>query len=567
MKKNNNTDGVDNAANVILEDPLTVKMYSALIRNYFIRLVLTYILPLFLLIVYFHYQYNDILGKSRELHLMSIAESQARLLDIFLKERLNNIKNLIESPSANNPEALKNLKKMLNTLKNHSDAFIDLGFFDTTSIQTGYAGPITFLENKDYGKEKWFIELTKGNRNYIITDIYLGLRKEPHFTIGAKKDNNSKRNIFKVSLDPQKIYQYMTSLEKSKDVYIMIVNEEGNYQLAPKGMGNPMDCSLYKPNKAFGTSINEYKRYGVNKFYAYSWLSGVNWAVIVEEKEYSAKSYFNLKIEIILASIAIIILLFFIVFIRSKNIVKTEKEKNLVKLQLEQASKLATVGELAAGIAHEIGNPLNIIANEVGIMQDYANPKFQSNKTLQDMAPNFKKIMSAVYRIKDINKKLLTFVRKTDNEICECNINEIIEDLVGGFLEREMKVDNIEIIREFNKNIPVVISDNNQLRQVIINLLTNAHDAIQGSGKITITTGSDNDYIYFSVSDNGSGIPQEKINKIFLPFYTTKPVGKGTGLGLSVSYSIIKNLGGSIKVESIVGVGTTFTIILPINSK
>jgi two-component system NtrC family sensor kinase len=146
----------------------------------------------------------------------------------------------------------------------------------------------------------------------------------------------------------------------------------------------------------------------------------------------------------------------------------------------------------------------------------------------------------------------------------EYNINELIEDLVGGFLEREMKVDDIEIIRNFNHNIPTIQTDSNQLRQVIINLLTNAHDAIKPPGKITISTSSDTENIYISVTDTGIGISQEKISKIFLPFYTTKPVGKGTGLGLSVSYSIIKNLGGTINVDSNIGHGTSFTIILPV---
>ncbi|OGU11597.1 MAG: hypothetical protein A2X61_16585 [Ignavibacteria bacterium GWB2_35_12] len=561
MKNEQDANIKDNINGDINDNPILKKMYWVMRRNYIVRLLLIYMFPLILLVVYFQYQYNGLLTKSREHHLMSAAEGQSRILDIFIKERINNIINLIDNPSLSYPISSQELNKMFEKLHKDSDAFIDLGYLDTTSIQKGYAGPLQFLEKKYYKKEKWYDELINTNERYVITDIYLGLRKTPHFTIGAKIIINKKTIIFKTSLDPQKIYNYMTSLEKSKDIHILIVNNSGYYQLAPTEVGKPMKLSFYIPNKSLNIGIKETKD---SRFYAFSWLASLNWAVIVKEKEDTVKSYFNLKIEIIIASIIFIAFLFFVIIYRSKNIVKVEKEKDMVLLQFEQASKLATVGELAAGIAHEIGNPLNIIANEVGIMQDYSNPKFKSTKTLQDMNPHYKKIISAVYRIKDINKKLLTFVSQKDNELREYNLNDLIEDLVSGFFEREMKVDNIEIIRKLNHNIPTILTDSNQLRQVLINLLTNAHDAIKPSGKITISTNANTDNIYIAVSDTGSGISQDKLRKIFLPFYTTKPVGKGTGLGLSVSYSIIKNLGGTITVDSKPGLGTTFTIILPV---
>jgi len=552
--------------NEIFENSFSKKMYRNLRRNYFIRLLLIYIMPLALLIVYFQYQYNDLMTESRELHLMSVAENQSRILDIFLSERINNILNAINDPDFELPLDKNKINAMLDKLKKNSDAFIDLGYFGSTSIQIEYAGPLPFLENRNYENEPWFRKLINGEKEYVITDIYLGMRNTPHLTIAAKTIRNNQRLVFKVSLDPEKIYQYMTSLEKSNDVQILIIKDDGTYQLTPDEIGKVMEPSPFIPDKQHKVGIKTYSDNHGEGSFAYSWLTDVNWAVVVKEKEASVQSYFNLKIELILISLALLLFLFFIIFILSKNIVKTEKDRQIARQQLEQASKLATVGELASGIAHEIGNPLNIIANEVGIMQDYANPKFKSNKTLQEMEPHFKKIMNAVYRIKDINNKLLTYVRKNDNELEECNINELIENFISGFFEREMKVDNVEIIRKYGAGLPVIKTDINQMKQVIVNLLNNAKDAIEGSGKIIIETAFINDKVLISVTDNGVGIPEDKINKIFLPFFTTKPVGKGTGLGLSVSFSIIKNLGGSISVESELGKGTTFTIELPVSS-
>ncbi|HHN48290.1 MAG TPA: HAMP domain-containing histidine kinase, partial [Bacteroidales bacterium] len=125
-----------------------------------------------------------------------------------------------------------------------------------------------------------------------------------------------------------------------------------------------------------------------------------------------------------------------------------------------------------------------------------------------------------------------------------------------------LELKNIELIKHFAPNLPMVLLDENQFKQVLINLLNNASDAITPPGIITIFTFLDGERVGVSVSDTGCGIKMEEINKIFTPFYTTKPVGKGTGLGLSVSYGIIKNLGGDITVESIPGKGTLFTIYL-----
>lgn len=548
-----------------LNSPIAAKKFKALRKVYFIRLVLTYILPLVLLVVYFNYQYIDLMTKSREYHILSIAENQTRIFDFYIQERVKNFINIIESSQFVYPIDKNELNSMFDELTKQSDAFIDIGYFDTTTIQSEYSGPLIYLENKDYSREQWFKELVKTDKQFVITDIYPGLRNVPHFTIGAKTIKNGRNYIFKVSLDPQKIYAYMTSLEKSRDINIFIINKAGKLQLAPKDMKATAESFPKFSDKSVGIGILNYDSDNGQRTLAYSWLLSVDWAVIVQEKDSSIDSYFNLKIEIIIASFVILCFLFFIVYFRSKRIVATEKEKYLVRLQLEQASKLATVGELASGIAHEIGNPLNIIANEVGIMQDYANPKFNQKKTLEEMEPHFEKINNAVLRIKDINNKLLTYVRKDEHFLIESDLNQIIDEIISGFIEREMKLDNIKIQRKFANDLPKIKIDVNQFKQVIVNLVNNAKDAIEKGGTITIETKFDGSNFYIAVADTGSGIPEDKINKIFLPFFTTKSVGKGTGLGLSVSLSIIKNFGGNIKVESIVGTGTVFTVVLPKN--
>ena len=190
------------------------------------------------------------------------------------------------------------------------------------------------------------------------------------------------------------------------------------------------------------------------------------------------------------------------------------------------------------------------------------NPEFATNTTFKDLDPHIQNIRDATFRCRDITGKLLSFVRKGDIELKHHNVHSLLNEIVDDFIGHEMFVSNIEIIKKYCDEIPEILTDGNQLKQVFLNIINNAADAITPPGKIIISTSIGTNSINVEIADTGKGISQENVDKIFLPFFTTKEVGKGTGLGLSVSYGIIKNLGGKIDVKSILGIGTTFTISL-----
>ena len=173
-------------------------------------------------------------------------------------------------------------------------------------------------------------------------------------------------------------------------------------------------------------------------------------------------------------------------------------------------------------------------------------------------------IHKAVFRCRDITRKLLGFVRQTDIQLARHDVDRIIEGVAGGFLSRELAASNIEI-KHIKSGVPLeVVTDRNQLEQVLLNIMNNAIDAIgECPGVITVASVRAGDEALVSIADNGQGMSREVLDKIFLPFFTTKDVGKGTGLGLSVSYGIVRSLGGRITVESTVGRGSTFCIHLP----
>lgn len=545
------------------------KNFKIIRKRTFIRLLITYLSPLIILIFFFHYAYNKIIIQDKLSHLRSIAEHQANMLDLFLRERVVNLINLIDEPNFKFPPSNEFLNACLQKLKKDSEAFIDIGFFDESGVQKGYVGPITSLELKDYSTEKWFINLLKSEKRYIVTDIYLGLRNEPHFTIAVKRNVGNKIYIIKAALDPQKIYDYMLSIEYSKDIYISIINKEGNYQLVHPEIGKLFEKSPVIPSFDSAIGSSEIKENGKVIYYGYTVLKQTNWMVIV--MNYKSNGFWTeIQLNILIVAFIIIGILIIIIYFRSKKMAEmwlqkeqAVEEKEVVKSQLEHASKLASVGELAAGIAHEINNPLAIIASEVGLIKDYLDPQFNINPSFSDLIPHLDNIHEAAFRARDITRKLLTFVRHEEFKLEKHNINKLIDNLIEGFYERELAVSNIEIIRQYDNNLPEIITDANLFKQVILNIINNAVDAITPPGKITIKTEYKDNNVIVSISDTGKGISEEQMEKIFMPFYTTKEVGKGTGLGLSVSYGIVKNLGGNIEVESVVGKGSTFRIILP----
>lgn len=226
--------------------------------------------------------------------------------------------------------------------------------------------------------------------------------------------------------------------------------------------------------------------------------------------------------------------------------------------QIQQSERLATVGHMAAGVAHEVGNPLTAISSLVQVCQRKTDDSF-----IQDQ---LKKVREHIQRINKIVRDLVDFSRPSSMQSENVQINEIIESAVG-LLQHDARCRDVEFEMYLSVDLPQVSCVPDQIHQVIVNLLLNAVDAMEGeeSPKVTIVTESQENSARLTISDIGKGIKEEHKSRIFEPFFTTKDVGSGTGLGLSVSHGIINKIGGSIQVESTYGEGTTFIIQLPTN--
>ena len=244
-----------------------------------------------------------------------------------------------------------------------------------------------------------------------------------------------------------------------------------------------------------------------------------------------------------------------------------EKEEAEYRKQMEQqilvCERLASLGTLAAGVAHEINNPLAIIRESAGWMRQlFAKDELRDIPRHDDFVKALDKVEKSVERASRITHQLLGFVGKSESTLSEVNLTELIEEAIQ-LISHEAQNRNIRIVRQMEPPPEPTWSDPYQLRQVLLNLLANAIHAVNSEGTITIAIEDVGDCHTITVSDTGPGIPRENLDKIFEPFFSTKSPGQGTGLGLFVSRGIVEKLGGTIEVASKIGQGARFSVRLP----
>ena len=235
---------------------------------------------------------------------------------------------------------------------------------------------------------------------------------------------------------------------------------------------------------------------------------------------------------------------------------QAEEDKLKLYAQLRHADRLATIGILAAGVAHELNEPLGNILGFAQLAKKGPGVPVSAKEDIE-------KIEVASLQARDIIKKLLVFARQRPPKKTRVNLNQVLQDSLS-FFEARCANEGVELIRVLSPNLPEITADPAQLNQVLINLLVNALQSIGGTGRITAETRFCDSSVYLIVADTGAGMSEKVLEQIFVPFFTTKDVGQGTGLGLPVVHGIVTAHGGSINVESKIGCGTRFEIRLPI---
>jgi two-component system, NtrC family, sensor kinase len=528
------------------------------------------LIPLFTLGFTIYYQFSVSYSAKIFENLKTLAENRRSSIDLFFDERVSQLVTIAHTHSLKQLSDEAFLNKVFNTMQTRSKSYIDIGIIDQEGNHLAYVGPYPELKGVNYKKEDWFQSAMSGQ--VYTSDVFLGYRKFPHFIIAVMSREGEKSWILRATINSEIIDTIVRAAQTGKKGDAFIINKRNILQTAPRFsgdlFGNPKSPDF---SKTVETQVEEIKIEGEPFFFAATQITNTNWIMVVKEDPREQLTPL-LRARMIagflfLGGILVIVLGTLLTTRAMMNqLIQSERKNALGEDLMIQSSKMAALGKMAAGIAHEINNPLAVIAEKAGWIKDLLSEEDITQ------SPNLKEFEDAVGRIeyhvdraKKVTHRLLGFARRMEPLQEHVNINKTLNETVD-FLENESRYRNIDIQIDPQRDLPEITSDSSQLQQVFINIINNAIDAIGKNGEIHIKTSylSKNNEAKIEITDNGPGIPKEAINKIFDPFYTTKEVGKGTGLGLSIVYSIIEKLGGRIMVASEIGLGTTFTIYLPI---
>jgi two-component system NtrC family sensor kinase len=553
------------------------KYYQSLTRNMILTVIIVSFTPMILVISILLHQFDKSYQEKTYAHLSELVQKHEQNIDSFLNKKLADIKFLANNNSferLNNNDFLR--EQLASLRRNYGSLFVDLGLVDEKGLQVAYAGPYE-LKNAEYTNAQWFMEASE--KQSYISDVFLGLRALPHFIVAIKKKGPDGQYLFRATIDFMAFNSLVQNLRVGKTGFAFILNKAGEFQTNPSREYKPShsgyeffwDSVKKEKNNIFITRLKDGA--DTENLYAVGSLKNGDWLLIVQQQAADAFSDFNQMFNIaliifIVGGIAIVVM----AFVTSKKMVlrirRADKGKETMNQQIVETGKMASIGELAAGIAHEINNPVAIMVEEAGWIGDLLEEEeFASSENLDEFTRALAQINTQGKRCKEITHKLLSFARKTDATVKDVQINDIIKEIVN--LSAQMaKYNKVSIITDFNDSLPYITISPSEMQQVILNLINNALDAMEKiGGTIRVSTKISEveaGHIVIIVEDDGPGIPEANLLRIFDPFFTTKPVGKGTGLGLSICYGIISKLGGKIDVQSAVGQGSRFRIWIPI---
>ncbi len=543
--------------------------YLALRRNITVIMLLVTILPLGIMAGINHFQYRKSIKNEVIEPLRVLLGKSRHSFQLFLEERLSTVRFVGSAYSYEQLTHERTLSRVFRVLKDEFDGFVDIGLIDGSGVQVSYAGPYNLLD-KDYSGQSWFQEVVI--RDTYISDVFMGYRKFPHLAIAVQRVEESRNWILRATIDTNLFYELISAMGLDPEADAFIVNQEGILQTRSRFYGDileeiPFDLSA----QTYGPHLMEtVDPQGREVMVAYVGLEKPSFRlVVVKPRALVLRTWITLQGEMFFVFFVSVIVIIVIVMKLADALVTNIKEaddrREAAIHELEQTQKLSAIGRLAAGVAHEINNPLSIINEKSGLMKDLLafSGDFAKKERFEQLVDG---VIRSVGRCKTITHRLLGFARRKEVYFEELNLNALIKDVIG-FLEKEMVYRNIDLRFQTADEMPAISSDQGQLQQVFLNIMTNALGAVDDGGRVIVTTWEeDPKTVGVSIQDNGPGMSEETIQRVFDPFFTTKKSG-GTGLGLFITYGIVKKLGGDIKVHSKEGEGATFTVYLPKTAK
>jgi two-component system NtrC family sensor kinase len=552
--------------------------YRSLVRNMILIILSVSMVPMIVVSSTLYIQFRHSYRAKVNDHLQELIEKHKQNIDTFLEERLTDIRLMTSRYGYEQLKEEALLQKNLDLFQGeYGKAFVDLGVVDAEGNQQAYAGPFK-LTAAYYGDAEWFKEASR--RDQVISDVFLGLRGLPHFIVAVRAQAAGRPWILRATIDFVAFSTLVQNIRIGETGFAYILNRQGKLQTTPVAQAYPTGViegddpqALWKlmPPGAGEVQVALRKdRSGQEFLYAAALLKKGEWLLIYQQRASDAfadlnRSFAVTTLIMMLGAAAVLVMALALSRRMVMRIATVDDEKRLMDEKVVETGKLASIGELASGVAHEINNPVAIMVEEAGWIGDLLEEEeFAQSKNLAELNRALSQIKTQGRRCKEITRKLLSFARKTSLAVQDIQVNELIEELVDLSAQRA-KYSLVEIVTRLQENLPLLRVSLSELQQVILNLINNALDAMEKKGgRLTLATRLEEGFVAVEVADTGVGIPEANLHRIFDPFFTTKGVGKGTGLGLSICYGIVENMGGRIEVESSVGEGTTICVHIPL---
>ncbi|AFM26972.1 sensor histidine kinase [Desulfomonile tiedjei] len=532
--------------------------------------VLLALIPMFMLGFTLYFFIGEAARDKAQEELRVLAEAKRSLLQRFFDDRIINLKSVTDTQSRQGMADSSHSTSVLNLVRLQSKYFVAIEVTDENGNRLAYVGD-TPQTAQPANRDGWLKSVISSGT--YIGDVFVDADHVPYMFIAVNKREEAGNWIVRATLRADFIDEIIDSARSGPRDDAFVVNTDKILQSGSRFSGQLLGKSTVPDfSSDAGVSVRELSENGETKLYAEASLGSPKWILVIKEDLRDRMgSLLGLRwyIGAILALISVLVLVGAMLasgwFVEHQSPVSAESTSE--QDAVIQWSKMAALGKMAAGIAHEINNPLAIIAEKAGWMKDLLEEEELSQSAhFKDLQDCVIKIRDQVERCKIVTHHLLRFGRRIAPIHETVDVNQILIDTVALF-ESEAYFREIQFKKDYDPLLPRISTDPTQLQQVFLNIIDNALDAVGNSGTIGVKTRKNPDIsheIVIEISDTGPGIPQSVLRHIFEPFFTTKKGGEAKGLGLSVSYSIIERLGGHIRVASEEGSGTTFTITLPL---
>ncbi len=548
------------------------------------------ILPLMVMSAITYYQYQEALHSGLTRPMLRFAAAGKESLESFVSDRLAALVMVTRETSFEELKDSQKLESVLTGMKQAFGGIVDLGVIDEEGIQVSYAGPYA-LEGKNYSEEEWFQKVAA--HDMYVSDVILGYRNFPHIIFAVQRNPEvGPRFILRATIDSDTdAFEWLMrarderhpseqspvcqrchalGIQPFSDAFV--INDKGVLQTTSKFYGDVLEHTPLPtiPHSSDAEILEVDDETGKELIISYANIRRSPFTLVLLNPRVALHAgWQSLRRDLLVFPAISSILILGVVIAGALYVVKRLREADLKRAALyhkmEYTNKLAALGRLGAGVAHEINNPLSIITEKGGLLRDLLTMSegVPPKEKLVDLVDS---VLKSAERCGGITHRLLGFAKHMEVQRETISLDGLLREVLG-FLEKEASYREIQVDFKIPEEPPSIVSDRGQLQQVFLNIVNNAFAAVEDGGRIEV--GIDRvkgNAVAVSIADNGVGIPEDQLRHIFDPFFTTKK-GTGTGLGLSITYGIVQKLGGQIAVKSRVGEGTCFTVTLPIGSE